>query len=124
MKKWAETTDCYLLKGGIISTASYFQEQRRPEIKTKNNKMYLEWKGKCSAPYFDSGIFITQIYYTVFTYYMWTQLYFINYILACYMWLFTDVMMLSGLCSNYDIMMLSCLYLCFDYDVTTINMPM
>ena len=50
------------------------------------------------------------------------------------MWLFTHVMMLSGSCSDYDIMMLSCLYYalvirlqrlkclcrCFDYDVMMI----
>ena len=46
MKKWAKTIDWYLLKGGIISTTSCFQEQRRPEIKEKNNKMYLESKRK------------------------------------------------------------------------------
>ena len=51
--------------------------------------------------------------------------------LAGYMWLFTDIMMLAGVCSDYNIMISSCLYYtlimmlrqltclcrCFDYNV-------
>ena len=62
--------------------------------------------GVCSAPYFDSGIFITQTYYTVFTYYLWTQLYFINYILACKFFIYSQKSGLRG--GGVDTMSLFC----------------
>ena len=113
----------------IILTLGYYW----PEL---HSEVYIDSfnDSNCSAPYFDSGIFITQTYYSVFTYYLWTQLYFINYILdvicdyLLMLWCYQDYALIMLLWYYHAyiyalIMMLrrlTCLCRCFDYDVMMI----